>query len=106
MRQRARTDSNQIEIVAALRAAGMTVKDCSKVGQGFPDLCVGWRGMTFLLETKGIGHAHRALSPGEPDLTAAQQEFHGTWGGHLAVASSPQEAVDKVILAAVTAGAL
>ena len=46
MRRAAKVDTSQAPIIAMLRANGMSVKDCSAVGQGFPDLVVGFRGGT------------------------------------------------------------
>lgn len=76
MRFAAAADANQKEIVAALRAAGATVIPCHAVGKGFPDLVVGFRGDTFLIEVK---------DPSQPkhrhELTPAQKRFHATWPG-------------------------
>jgi hypothetical protein len=52
VRRAARTDRNQAEIVAALRAAGATVWVASGVGRGFPDLLVTHRDRLHLLEVK------------------------------------------------------
>jgi Holliday junction resolvase len=76
MRRRAASDGNQPEIVAALRKCGATVVTCHAVGQGFPDLVVGYRGDTYMIEVK---------DPTQPkhrhELTPAQVEFHGAWRG-------------------------
>lgn len=76
MRRAAAVDANQAEIVAALRAVGATVITCHAVGKGFPDLVVGYRGETFLIEVK---------DPSQPlhrhELTPAQVEFHAAWRG-------------------------
>jgi len=53
--RRGRTDANQTEIVAFLRAAGASVFVSSDVGRGFPDLVVGHRGHTYLIEVKVPG---------------------------------------------------
>lgn len=45
MRRRAHTDRNQPAIVAALRGIGATVQPLHAVGQGCPDLLVGYRGV-------------------------------------------------------------
>jgi hypothetical protein len=45
-------DSTQAEIVDALRRVGAFVWDCSRLGGGFPDLFVAFRGEAFLLECK------------------------------------------------------
>lgn len=94
MRRAAKTDTTQAPIVAALRANGMTVKDCSAVGQGFPDLMIGFRGGWFAIETKSDPRiSHRVAEP----LTAAQIAFHGTWAGDIGVVSTPEEAVQWVL---------
>ena len=53
MRKQGRTDTNQREIVQALRDIGASVEVLSGVGKGCPDLLVGFRGDTYLLEVKG-----------------------------------------------------
>jgi Holliday junction resolvase len=76
MRRAAAADANQKDIVSALRAAGAMVIPCHAVGKGFPDLVVGFRGDTFLIEVK---------DPSQPkhrhELTPAQKLFHATWPG-------------------------
>jgi len=52
MRRRARTDKNSIEIVRVLRQLGFLVFDCSRVGQGFPDLAITKAGKVSLVELK------------------------------------------------------
>lgn len=65
MRLAARVDANQREIVDALRRAGAFVWDCSRLGGGFPDLFVVFRGAAYLLECKAPqGH-----------LTEREREF-------------------------------
>lgn len=49
MRRRARVDDNQAEIVKVLRQLGATVRPTHTVGDGFPDLVVGWRGKNYLV---------------------------------------------------------
>lgn len=52
MRQVARTDTNQAEIVEAQRKAGAVVKDTHKLGGGFSDILVGYQGQLYLEEVK------------------------------------------------------
>lgn len=81
VRRAAKTDANQAEIVKALRAAGATVQSLAAVGQGVPDLLVGIRGQTLLMEVKD-----GKKPPSERRLTPDQMEWHGAWrGGPLAV---------------------
>jgi len=55
MRRAARVDRTQTEIVDALRKVGAFVFDCTRLGGGFPDLFVAFRGEAFLLECKAPG---------------------------------------------------
>ena len=52
MRRAARADSNQAEIVDALRKVGASVQPIHTVGGGVPDLLVGFRGQNYLFEVK------------------------------------------------------
>jgi Holliday junction resolvase len=65
-----RRDLNQSAIVRALRDAGATVVITADVGGGFPDLVVGWRGKTYLVEVKNL-----------TQLSAKQLEFIERWRG-------------------------
>lgn len=53
MRRAAKVDGNHSEIIKALRQIGASVADTSRIGQGFPDAVVGFRGRNFMLEFKG-----------------------------------------------------
>ena len=84
-----RTDHNQVHCVDALKKIGCTVIDLSRVGQGCPDLMVGFRGFTILLEIKNVD--------GRNKLTERQKEWIDTWrGSPVHVVRSPQQAVEAV----------
>ena len=88
MRRAAKVDGTQAEIVAALKAAGATVQHLHAVGQGCPDLVVGFRGKNYMIECKpNIG------SPSERRLRPNQQEWHDGWKGHVAVVETPEAAL-------------
>jgi hypothetical protein len=91
MRRAAAVDGNQADIVKALRQIGATVQTCHGVGKGFPDLCVGWQGATYLLEVK---------DPSKPKadqrLTDAQVKWHNEWRGHVAVVRTVVEALEAI----------
>ena len=52
MRQAARTDGNQAEIVSALRVVGAKVHCTHQAGSGMPDLLVCFDGKLYLMEVK------------------------------------------------------
>lgn len=87
-RQAPKRDANEGEIVEALRAAGASVQPLS--AKGCPDLLVGYRGRTFLLEVK-VGRAR---------LTEDQEEWHETWEGQRVEVVRSVEAALQIIGAA------
>ena len=52
VRRRARIDSNQTEIVNALRTIGAEVTILSGVGHGVPDILVSYAGKWYVIEIK------------------------------------------------------
>ena len=77
----ARIDANHEQVVLALRTAGATVQSLAAVGQGVPDLLVGFQGKTLLMEIKD-----GRKTPSERRLTEDQLRWHGAWnGGPLAI---------------------
>jgi hypothetical protein len=84
-----RIDANQNDIVTALRACGAVVRVVTQ-GDGIPDLLVGYRGYTLLLEVKD-----GAKPPSARTLTEAEQKFFDEWkGGMVAIVNSAEEALD------------
>jgi len=79
----AKVDGNHAEIVDALRAMGCSVQSLAKVGNGCPDVVVGWRGRNVLLEIKQEGET----------FTPAQKKWHAEYQGRAHVVRSIQEAV-------------
>jgi hypothetical protein len=86
-----RVDSNHSEIVKGLRAIGATVRSTAAIGQGFPDLAVGYRGSTWLLEIKDGNK-----SPSRRTLTHDEQNFHSTWRGAAAVVTCLEDALQTI----------
>jgi hypothetical protein len=92
MRRAARIDKNHDDIVQALRAVGATVQSLAAVGSGVPDLLVGFRKQTFLVEVKD-GQA----PPSAKKLNPAQVIWHHNWtGGPLAVVESVEDALKLI----------
>ncbi len=92
MRARGRVDANQSEIMRYLRSLGMSVQALSAVGNGCPDLLVGFRGVTVPVEVKD---GNKVAS--KRALTVAQEDWHGRWAGSLVVAKTKEEAAEMVI---------
>lgn len=89
MRRAARVDENQGLIVKALRACGATVRIITQ-GDGIPDLLVGYRGYTILMEVKDGNKP-----PSARQLTTAEQIFFDQWtGGKLFIVNSVEEALE------------
>lgn len=89
MRRAAKIDANQTQVVEALRAAGATVQSLAPVGQGVPDLLVGFQGKTLLMEVKD-----GRKPPSQRQLTEDQLKWHGAWrGGPVAIVDGPDAAL-------------
>jgi len=81
-----KTDANQSAIIAVLREVGATVVDLSAVGKGVPDLLVGFRGATYLLEVKNVKGKNRTT----PD----QDVFYAWWrGASVSIVRTADEAL-------------
>lgn len=77
-RRAARTDANQTAIVKALRSfPGITVHSTAMVGDGFPDIVVGYADRAYLFELKDPDKP-----PSARRLTPAEKKFAGLWTGH------------------------
>lgn len=83
-RRAARIDTNHHEIVKALRSVpGVRVESLAAVGDGVPDLLVGFSGNTYLFEVKSR----------TGNLTPEQRDWHKAWTGHVAIVRTPAEAL-------------
>lgn len=77
-----RRDDNEREIVKALTLCGASVTLLSIPGG--PDLLVGFRRRTYLIEVKGA----------KGKLTTAQETWHDAWrGGSVSIVRTPDEAL-------------
>lgn len=91
MRRANRIDDNQNDIVTALRKAGATVRVISQ-GEGIPDLLVGFRGETMLMEVKDGNKP-----PSARTLTPAEKKFFDEWeGGLCMVVKSVEDALEML----------
>lgn len=82
-----RRDTTHRAIKEALVSVGATVFDTADVGGGFPDLVVGYKGSTYLMEVKGP----------RGRLGASQDAFRDRWrGGPLIVVRTRGEALQAL----------
>jgi len=84
MRYKARVDANQPGIVEALKDAGATIVHLHQLGEGIPDILVGFQGKCYLVEIKS----------GNGKLTEDQEKFMGWWRGYATTLRSVREALD------------
>jgi len=88
----AKIDANQEQVVTALRAAGASVQSLAGIGKGVPDLLVGYKGQTLLMEVKD-----GFKPPSKRSLNEDQLRWHGSWkGGALAVVDCPDAALRMI----------
>lgn len=73
-----RVDDNQKEIVRQLRQLGISVRHLHTIGQGCPDLLLGYRRMNFLIELKDY-----KKKKSQKKLTGDEEEFFKTWRGQV-----------------------
>ena len=76
MRLKSRTDTNQAEIVSALRKKGCSVVCLHTVGKGCPDILAGYNGQNFLIEVKDGNKP-----PSKQKLTPDEAAFFAGWRG-------------------------
>lgn len=88
MHRAAKVDANQTEITQVLRQMGASVTPTHTVGNGFPDLAIGFRGVTLLVEIKD-----GSKPPSKRKLTPDEVEWHEAWQGQVAVVESVEDAV-------------
>ena len=91
MKKYGRTDANQTAIVEALRKVGASVQSLSAIGDGAPDLLIGWKGHNLLLEVKD-----GTLPPSARRLTPDQEKWHAAWGGRVKVVKDTWEALEAL----------
>jgi Holliday junction resolvase len=84
----ARIDANQVEIVKALRALGVSVQHLHAVGSGCPDLLCAVNGVNFLIEVKD-----GEKTPSKQSLTPDQVKWHEEWKAAVHIVNSIDVAI-------------
>ena len=89
MRRRAKSDGNQAELVKQLRRIpNLSVAVTSRMGQGYPDIVVGFQGVNFMMEIKDP-----AQQPSRRKLTNDEEHFQRNWRGQYAVVSTIEDCI-------------
>ena len=85
-------DANQNEVVKKIRSIpNVSVAITSALGNGFPDLVIGYKGLNYLIELKDGNK-----TPSQRKLTPDEEKFREQWNGNYHVCNSYQEII-KVI---------
>jgi RNase P/RNase MRP subunit p30 len=88
MRRNAKVDSNQKEIVTALRKYGATVLITSQLKNCF-DILTGFNGINYIMEIKD-----GTLPPSKKRLTEGEDKFCKSWkGGKYYIVESIEQAI-------------
>ena len=80
--RRSRVDKNQSSVVKALRDAGCSVQLLHAVGEGCPDLLVGYRGVSVPVEVKNGRKAR---------LTPQQVAWTESWNGSFLIVRDAED---------------
>jgi hypothetical protein len=70
---------------------GASVQSLADVGEGCPDLLVGFRGLNLVMEIKD-----GMKPPSKQKLTELEELWHKTWSGQVDVVTSIQDALRLV----------
>ena len=98
-----RVDTTHGDIRRAFEKVGASVADTSRMGDDFPDLVVGWRGRTILVECKTPTRKDGGVKPSA--VSAGQQVFALTWRGDAVIqATSPEQALLRAVEAITRCG--
>ena len=91
VRRASRVDDNQKLLVELWRRMGATVLILSEVGNGCPDVLIGYNGLNALVEIKDGSKV-----PSKQKLTQPQAEFHESWRGHVCIVKDEEEAMKLI----------
>jgi hypothetical protein len=92
VRKFGRIDDNQKVIVKQLRNYGCSVLSIASIGNGAPDIIVGFKGNNYLFELKDSSKPKSAQK-----LTADEIAFAGSWRGQIHTANN-LETILRIIL--------
>lgn len=91
VRRASRVDDNQRLLVELWRRMGASVLILSDVGNGCPDVLVGYNGLNALVEIKDGSKV-----PSKQKLTSLEADFHDSWRGHVCIVRDEEEAKNLI----------
>jgi uncharacterized protein Usg len=91
MRKYGRKDTNQHKIEADLAGIGLTVQDLSPMGDGCPDLLVGFKGRNYLFEIKDPDQP-----PSKRKLTQFEKRWREVWKGQVHTVMTTEEIINII----------
>jgi hypothetical protein len=77
-------------IVGGLLRCGASVQSLAAVGKGCPDIVVGFRGRTYLMEIKNPDQRGAKL-------TEDQEKWHREWRGQVVVVETVEQALAAIV---------
>lgn len=83
MKRFGRIDANQNEIVKQLRNLNISVAITSSLGNGFPDLVLGYKNKNYLIELKDS-----KKPKSQKLLTELERKFFNEWNGQVSKCES------------------
>jgi len=90
----AKVDANHTEVVAALRGAGCLVESLAGVGNGVPDLLVGYGAKDGSLKFWMVEVKDGKKPPSARKLTLDQVDWHTKWEGYpVSIVDGPEAAL-------------
>lgn len=98
--RRAKVDDNQAHIVELLERWGCTVQSIATVGDGCPDLLIGFQGVTMIAEVKD-----GTKPKSKQQLTPDEKDWKRAWKGQYAILRNAGDVDDLIALFAVLAAA-
>ena len=91
MRRAARIDENQPEVVETFEKMGASVLHTHQLGQGAPDIVIGYKNKNVLIEIKDS-----KKPPSKRRLTPDEEKFHKLWKGDIRVVESADDAANII----------
>ena len=93
MRRAARTDGNHQAVISEFRRLGCSVLDMSRLGEGAPDLLIGYGGISLLVEVKD-----GSKPPSKRALTTDQVQWWLDWNQNPRVVRNLEQVAETVEL--------